>query len=99
MPQLKRLSCELDDPDADILQISLGLRHTGASLTHIHLQYQSSTRWCKVSDRVMESLCEAIRDRAPCLEEIVLEKMWLSFKYAMKFIETFRAITTMREIT
>ena len=98
MPLLKTLTCELADPDADILQISLGLHHTGASLTCIYL-YCKNERKNFVSEMSMASLCDAIRDRASTLEKVVLEGMGFYPGSLVNSIETCRAIRTMREIT
>ena len=45
-----------------------------------------------------ESLCDVLRDRAPCLEKVVLQGRRLDSSSTVDIIETCRAITTMREI-
>ena len=87
----------LANPDADIAQISLGLRHTGASLTYIRLDgYDAAQR--VVSDASMRSLCDVIRDRATRLELIGLRNLTIDDESLVRLIETCRAITTMRII-
>ena len=87
----------LANPDADIAQISLGLRHTGASLTYIHLDGEDAAQRV-VSDASMRSLCDVIRDRATRLERISLWRLTINDESLVRLIEICRAITTMRDI-
>ena len=68
MPLLKTLTCDLFDPVGDILHISLGLRHTGLSLTHISLNCRNVSQNF-VSHMILESLRDVIRDRIPASRE------------------------------
>ena len=87
----------LTTPDADIAQISLGLRHTGASLTEILLDGSNAAQRV-VSDTSMRSLCDVIRDHSTRLEKIVLYNMMIDEESLVRLVETCRNINTMRDI-
>ena len=87
----------LTNPDADITQISLGLRHTGASLTDIVLDGADAVQRV-VSDASMRSLCDVIRDHSTRLEEIRLYDMIIDYESLVRLVETCRNINTMRGI-
>ena len=87
----------LTTPDADIAQISLGLRHTGASLTEIRLSGEDAAQRV-VSDASMRSLCDVIRDHSTRLELIWLWYMMIDEESLVRLVETCRNINTMRNI-
>ena len=87
----------LTTPDADIAQISLGLRDTGASLTEISLDGRDATQRV-VSGASMRSLCDVIRDHSTRLEVIRLDYMTIDDESLVRLVDTCRAITTMRYI-
>ena len=87
----------ITNPDADIAQISLGLRHTGASLTHICLDGEDAAQRV-VSDASMRSLCDVIRDHSTRLERIWLWYMMVDEESLVRLVETCRNINTMRVI-
>ena len=87
----------LTNPDADIAQISLGLRLTGDSLTEIWLNGEGAAQQV-VSDASMTSLCDVIRDQVRTLERFMLAYMTVDEDSLVVLIETCRAITTMKMI-
>ena len=87
----------LTNPDADIAQISLGLRHTGASLTEIYLDGEDAAQRV-VSDASMRSLCDVIRDHSTRLEWIGLNNMMIDEESLVRLVETCRNINTMKRI-
>ena len=103
LPGLSRLGCYhlyviyLTTPDADIAQISQGLRHSGASLTEIRLDGEDAAQRV-VSGASMRSLCDVIRDHSTRLERIELWNMTIDEESLVGLVETARAITTMRYI-
>ena len=98
--EIRSYKCiSLTNPDADIAQISLGLRNTGASLTHIWLSgLIAHAHHRVVSEASLRSLCDVIIDRAVWLEEIKLSHLTIGEKSLVRLVETCRAITTMVNI-
>ena len=105
LPGLNELGCYdggrhyiyLTTPDADIAQISQGLRHSGASLTEIRLDGEDAAQRV-VSGASMRCLCDVIRDHSTRLERIELWNMTIDEESLVGLVETARAITTMRYI-
>ena len=102
LPGLKKMGhglhlIYLADADKDIAQISLGLRHLGASLTHIELDGRFASER-KVSDCNFKCLCEVIIEKVTKLEMIWFANLTMDEQSLIDLIKTCRAITTMKEI-
>ena len=87
----------LTNPDADIAQISVGLRHTATSVTEIWLNGKDAIQ-PGVSDDSLISLCDVIRVRVTSLKIITLCNMKIDGNISVKLIEACRTISTMREL-
>ena len=95
LPGLEQLDQSyLTNPDADVAQISLGLRHTRASLTQIWLDGENAAQRT-VSDASMRSLCDVIRDQSTRLERIGLYNMTIDEESLVRLVETCRNTNTM----
>ena len=90
----------LNNADTDIIQISLCLRHTGASqLKEIYLDGEQAARAQRlVSVASMRSMYDVIRDQATRLEVIKLFNLVIDDIGLIGVVETCRTISTMREI-
>ena len=86
----------LTNPDADIAQISLGLRHAGASLTEIRLDGEDAAQRV-VSGASIRSLCDVIKDSTR-LEIIWLDNMIIDEESLVGLVETCRHISSVRNI-
>ena len=87
----------LTNPDADITQISLGLRHTRASLTDIALDGEDAAQRV-VSYATMRSFCDVIRNNSTRLEEIWLWHMKIDEESLVRLVDTCRNINTLKYI-
>ena len=99
LPGLKVIGnpCYLSKCDADIAQISLALRNSGGSLTHIYLDGQHAFQQL-VSNESMKKLCDVIRDQTARLQEIKLWNMGIKAEVLVGLVEICRTVKTMRDI-